>query len=272
MSDSEVLIYRDIPHTYHGTVSGEQYASVSAVFHLMKLEQDWDGILMGSARKQGVDHRWLKAEWDRKKHMGTTAGTIAHKKREVSLLESFVVDLWGEEYFPVPYIMSDTEDDVKYQIKDIKASFVYPELIVSYPTTEILIAGTSDEVYIDKNNRVHIWDTKTDKSIDFRGYRNQTLVNGLEHRQDCNFDAYSIKCSTYMYLLLLSHPHLSPGSITLRHTPIARDEDGCAIINDDGTVDVLDEYYHTVDYEANKGDVEIMLEYYKNWSLKHKKR
>lgn len=257
-------MYQDIPHKYYGVSSKKEYKSVSVVFSGMKAKQNWEGILHGSARKQGVDPEWLRGEWDRKKFCGTTAGTTVHLKREKEILEAFVVDWGGEDYTPQPYLIDTVLEDTKYQLKELKGGSVYPELIVSYPDLSIPVAGTSDEVYIDYNGFVHIVDTKTDQGINYEGYKGQTLVNGLEHRQDCNYDGYSIKCSTYMYLLLKTYPNLKPGTITLRHTPIARDEDGCAIINPDNTVDVLGEEYIGVDYTKNVKDVEIMLNYFKS--------
>lgn len=262
---TEQIYYKDIPHQYYGVKTGLEYESVSRVFNGMKAYTDWEGILIGSAKKQGVSPEYLQAEWDRKKDMGTRAGTKVHADREKWILESFVVELGGSHYIPVPYSVDSELDDVKYQTQDIGPGHVYPELILSLQKDHMRVAGTSDEVYIDYDNFVHIVDTKTDKSIEYEGFRGKTLSNGLEHRQDCNYDAYSLKCSLYMYMLLRSHPELKPGSITLRYTPILRDDEGCAVIHDDGDVTVLGVEYITVDYSKNEGDVKTMLNhFYKN--------
>lgn len=252
---SELIIYRDIPHTYHGVDTGVEYLPVSSVFKMFQKKTDWDSILKAISKRDGIPIEDIQAEWDRKRISGTEAGTLVHLKREHSLLDSFVIELNGEEYFPVRY---KTEGDKKFQIKELSAGACYPELIVSHPYLNI--AGTSDEVYITKDWVVHIQDTKTDKSIEYEGYKGATLINGLEHRPDCNYSAYAIKCSMYMYLLTTTYPTLTPGTIRLRHTPIERDETGCAVVSDD--VVELSETYIDIDYNEYKLDVEIILNYY----------
>lgn len=258
----ERLVYNDIPHKYFGCDTGLEYTPVSSVFKKFQKYTDWDSILNHKSRKLGITPAELQAEWDRKRDLGTRAGTLIHESKERESLSSFFVE-WEDELFnPVPYPVDPVIPDTKYQITELKPGNNYPELIVGVNRGKVRIGGTSDNVFITKDNYVKISDFKTDKVFEYEGFRGKTLAAPLEHIPDCNYYAYSLKCSMYMYFILQANPHLKPGSITLIHCPIERDEDGVPIFDGCGYPKQLDEYHIPVSYEEIEPNVKTMLNYY----------
>lgn len=253
----EPVYFIEETHTYWGVETGLQYSSVSHVSKCIMPYVDWDTIKKFSARKRGISVEELQADWDFRALQGTTAGTLVHKDIEDEVLESFFVERFGTEFYPVPYIMAG---DKKFQIKDLKGGRVYPELILNIIWRGVRIAGTSDLVYITQDGVVHIEDAKTDIAIEYEGYRGQKLATPLDHRNNCNFDIYSLKMSTYMFMLLEANPDLKPGQIVIRHQPLER-EDRIPVFRDGKPV-VLGEWDIPVDYESNRGDVIKMLDTY----------
>lgn len=258
----ERLVYNDIPHTYRGVETGLEYTPVSSVFKKFQKHTDWDSILKHKSRKLGTTPAELQAEWDRKRILGTQAGTLLHEEKERQSLTSFFVEWEGDMFNPVPYPIDPIIPDTKYQITDLQPGNNYPELIVGINRGKVRIGGTSDNVFITRDNYVLISDFKTDKVFEYEGFKGKTLAAPLEHVPDANYYAYSLKCSMYMYFILQANPHLKPGSITLIHCPIERDEDGVPVFNDAGGVTQTGEYHIPVDYKEMEPNVKDMLNHY----------
>lgn len=257
----ERLKYQDIPHKYYSCESGLEYKPVSTVYKCALPEIDWEEKLQKKAKRLGIDPEDLRAQWNKKKDLGTKAGTCVHEDKEKMYLSEFFVELDGELYNPVAYEVDPVIPDTKYQIMDLKQGCMYPELITSLKKDHVRIGGTSDEVFISKENYVHIRDTKTDRAIEYEGFRGQTLVGELSDLQDCNYTAYSLKCSMYMFFILKANPHLKPGTITLLHNPLERDEDGVPVFYD-GKPKILGEWEIPVDYQKMEPYVKKLLNHY----------
>lgn len=253
----EQLYFIEESHSYHGVESGLQYTPVSTVAKCILPPVDWEAIKVRKAKKMGITTQELQDDWTMRAKLGTEAGTAIHNQKEREILSSFFVDRYGELFEPVPYTVVG---DKKYQIQELKPSKVYPELITSINRGRVRVGGTSDIVYITKDNYVHIEDWKTDHAIEYQGFRNQTLAEPLSHRQDCNFDIYSLKMGCYMFFILQANPHLKPGKITLRHLPIEREDKIPVLTN--GLPTVLNEWEIPIKYEDNEADVKAMLNHY----------
>lgn len=258
----EQLLYRDIPHKYFGVESGLEYTPVSTVFKKFQQYTDWQAILERKAKRLGMTPEALQAEWDRKRDKGTEAGSILHEDKELESLSSFFVEWEGEMFNPVRYVMDDKLPDTKYQTTELLPGNNYPELITSINRGGVRIGGTSDNVFITKNNYVLISDYKTDKVFEYEGFRNKTLAEPLTHIPDSNYYAYSLKCSMYMYFILQAHPELKPGSITLIHCPIERDSDGVPVLDASGKPIQIGEHFIPVDYSEMEPNVKLMLNHY----------
>lgn len=257
----ERLSYKDIPHKYFGCDTGLEYEPVSTVYKCVLPFVDWEDKLVKKAKRLGITPEELRAEWGRKKNLGTQAGSSVHLDKEKMYLSEFFVELGDELYSPVAYEVDPIIPDTKYQIIDLKQGCMYPELITSLKKDHVRIGGTSDEVFISKDNYIHIRDTKTDRAIEYEGFRGQTLVGELSDLQDCNYTAYSLKCSMYMFFILKANPHLKPGTITLLHNPLERDEDGVPVFYN-GKPKILGEWEIPIDYQKTEPYVKKLLNHY----------
>lgn len=214
--------------------SGDDLISVSAFMKRFEPKKDWKKIAAKVAKKQGVSTQDILDLWEMKRNKGSQAGTLFHNQREQELIES-------EGFFfdnaQLKKRQCEFRDDCKWSIPltEVENNTVYPELMIY--STEYMICGQSDKVII-KDGKIHIYDYKTDKSIDFKAYSSEwvkpeKLLAPLSHLDNCNGNIYSLKMSMYMYLLWKAvKGKFKPGDIILEWCPLERDEDGIPILYD----------------------------------------
>src|SRR5690606_23104105 len=101
---SERVYFIEETHSYYGCDSGLKYESVSGVAKkVLEPPVDWNTILIRKAEKLGIAPEELQADWDRKKLLGTQAGTAAHAAEEAKLFSN-KFSLWNNDIFEVvPY-------------------------------------------------------------------------------------------------------------------------------------------------------------------------
>lgn len=103
--------------------------------------------------------------------------------------------------------------------------------------TDYMICGQADKVIVT-NNKIHVWDYKTDKDISFFAYTSQwveprKLLPPLSHLEDANGNIYSLKMSLYMYMLWkANNGRLRHGDLHIEHVHLKRDDDGIPILED----------------------------------------
>lgn len=208
-----------------------ELTSVSKFVKQFEEEKDWVEIAKKKSRKlkrEGINksHEELLKEWERKKDLGTYAGTLAHEMKELERLS-------GAEN--VKHSGFKGEDKYSFDLSTLENGWIYPELMVY--DFEHMICGQSDEVQII-NNSIDIIDYKTDKEIKFKAFSSEftkpeKLLPPLEHLDNCNGVLYSLKMSLYMYMVWKQCKGIyKPGKIILKWCPIERDEDGIPILYD----------------------------------------
>lgn len=215
--------------------------SVSKFFEQFKEKVDWNLIAKRVAAKltkngQPSSAAQILKKWENKRVQSSKIGTLYHSIREQELI--------GEEnpsFYDVFCNIHAPYHDGCYKlsnpINDLKNNTVYPELMIY--DLDYMICGQSDKVIVT-NNKINIWDYKTDKEISFKGFSNEwvkpkKLLDPLSHLDDCNGNHYSIKMSMYMYLLWKANKgRFKPGELIIEHVHLKRDPD-----NDD--IPVLDE-------------------------------
>ena len=143
----------------------------------------------------------VQAMWKRKGDWSTHVGKILHFIEEEKVINS------DEKFYNVSCKRKtcDFRDSAKWSIpiNNLENNTIYPELMIY--DTEHMVCGQSDKVIVT-NNRIHIWDYKTDKEIKFKSFSNdwvkpRKLEPPLSHLDDCNGNQYAIKMSMYMYML-----------------------------------------------------------------------
>lgn len=254
---TEQLYFLEDVHKYFGVDSCLEYKPVSTVAKILEPYTDWEAIKKYKARSLGISVEALEEDWSYRALMGTTAGTALHNRMERELLSEFIVEAYGTEFAPVQYPM---DGEKKLQITELCRGYVYPELICSLHKDHVRIGGTSDIVYITDSGYVIIEDFKTDKAIEYEGYKGKMMAEPLQDLPCSNYFMYSVKMSLYMYFILSANPHLRPGDIIIRYVPIER-EDGVPVLYD-GEPKVLQEEYIDVDYQKMEPYVKKLLNHY----------
>lgn len=218
-------------HRYIGE-NKREFISVSKLFDKFKEKQDWDAIAAKCALKETkagnpTTKKEILAKWANKRDKASAVGTLYHTIREQELIN---------ESDPVFYnVVCDKQEcyfdgEVKWSIpiNDIKNNTVYPELMIY--DEEFGICGQSDKVIIT-NNKINIWDYKTDAEITFKAFSNQwvkprKLLPPLQKLDDANGNHYTVKMSLYMYMLWKANKgRFKPGDIIIEHVTLKRDPD-----------------------------------------------
>ncbi len=206
--------------------------SVSKFTERFKEKQDWNAIAIRSAAKKTKEGtpttaQELKAKWKKKGDISREVGTLLHY-----IMEKETLDQASPVFYDVPCnkMVGTYTNGYKNSIpiNQLENNTVYPELMIY--DLEHMICGQSDKVII-VDNKIHIWDYKTDQEISFTGYSNQwmsprKLLAPLQHLDECNGNIYSIKMSLYMYMLWRANKgKLKVGDIAIEHITLKRDPD-----------------------------------------------
>lgn len=238
--------------------NGNDLISVSAFVKKFEPKKDWKKIAEKVAKKEGKATKEILDLWEQKRIKGSEAGTMFHLQRENELLSSESFEFEDQKLSQKP---CDFEEGYKYSIPitEIQNGFVYPELMIY--STEHMICGQSDKIIVE-NGKIHVYDYKTDKSIDFKAFSSQwvkpeKLLNPLSHLDNCNGNIYALKMSTYMYMLWKANKgKFKPGKIILEWCPLERDEDGFPVLYDGKPKSIKHEI---IELPYLKKEVEAML-------------
>jgi len=196
------IYFTDSNHTYTDE-AGTPYISVSGLAHLFEPEKDWDSITERYAKKNGLTVDEVKEDWETKEEIGTMVGTMIHEGKEKELINTVNPYFRG---IPHKIIQCPIREGrkVSIEITKLENNTCYPEIILHSEKEKV--AGQADVVYVT-DGYVHLRDYKTDKEIEFGGFCTpsglpETLKAPVSHLEDCNYSLYSLKMSTYMYMIL----------------------------------------------------------------------
>ena len=201
------------------------------------------------------DYKEILKEWEQSRFLGTNAGTIIHAMKEAAALNNSKIKVRGahsDDFYKYSFDLSELED-----------GYLYPELMMY--DFEHMLCGQSDEVEI-LDGYINIYDYKTDKEILFKGYSNKwegpkKLLAPVSHLDDCNGHIYTLKMSTYMYMVWkATKGKYKPGKIILKWCPIERNELGHPILYN-GVPKIVKEENITLPYR--KDEVIKMLKHIK---------
>jgi hypothetical protein len=205
--------------------------SVSAFTDRFKEKVDWVAVakkVAGKKTKLGepTTTQEILAKWEHKRDESARIGTILHTIEEDKLI--------GQQS-PIFYQQECTIKECTHTptgkwsipINKLENNTVYPELMIY--DLEHMICGQSDKVIVT-NNKIHIWDYKTDAELKYQAFSNKwvkpkKMLFPLSHLDECNINIYSIKMSLYMYMLWKANKGtLRPGDIIIEHVELERDE------------------------------------------------
>ena len=222
------------------TEDGRELISVSAFTERFKPKVDWKAVAKKVAAKKTREGEPTTAEdilkkWEDKRDLSAKIGTILHSIKEEELLQQE-----NPIFYNTPCSIKNCSytgtDKWSIPINKLENNTAYPELMIY--DFEYMICGQSDKVIV-ANNKINIWDYKTDAEIKYKAFSSQwvkpqKLLGPLGHLDDCNANIYSIKMSLYMYLLWKANRGtLRTGDIIIEHVHLERDEDGLPILKDE---------------------------------------
>jgi hypothetical protein len=266
-----MITFHPEKHEYFND-KNEKYISVSGLAHLLEEPVDWTEKAKNKSKnlkKEGIikSYKELLAQWDKKRNLGSTAGTIIHDIRERELLNTQEPTFYNSKCKLIPCSFIN---GVKKSLstKKLENNTVYPELIIY--NHDYKICGQSDKVIVT-NKTLHVHDYKTDEEIKRKGFSTkwtppETLLPPVNHLQNCNFNLYSIKMSMYMYLLWVDNKHLKIGDLILDHLQLERDDDGIPVLYD-GKPKIIKTTQIKVPYLRK--EVKDILNWYKQGKLQN---
>ena len=217
-------------HRYF-TEDDRELISVSKLYKKFEPFVDWKEIANKYAKKMTkagtpMTGAQVQAMSKEKGDWSTHVGKILHFIEEEKVINS------DEKFYNVSCKRKtcDFRDGAKWSIpiNNLENNTIYPELMIY--DTEHMVCGQSDKVIVT-NNRIHIWDYKTDKEIKFKAFSNdwvkpRKLEPPLSHLDDCNGNQYAIKMSMYMYMLWKANRgRFMTGDLIIEHKSLLRDED-----------------------------------------------
>lgn len=248
----------------------QELISVSKFTERFKEKVDWSAVAKRVAAKKTKEgtpttQNDILKKWENKRDQAASVGTLFHSIRETSLINEDQPKFYGKV---CTKSICETTDSAKFSIpiNQLQNNTVYPELMIY--DEEHMLCGQADKIIV-MDNKIHVWDYKTDEEIKFKGYSNQwmkakRLVGPLAHLEECNANVYSVKMSLYMYMLWKANKgKFLPGDLIIEHVTLKRDPENDNIpILKDGEPVVLKIEQIRLPYR--KKEVEAMLKTLKN--------
>lgn len=235
-------------HRYIDT-DNRDLISVSKFTERFKDKVDWKAVAKKTATKETkltgntvtVDD--ILKRWDDKRDRASKIGTQYHMIRENELIDDPAPIFYGKQCRKILH-PSLGGDKLSISINDLENDTVYPEMMIY--DLDYMICGQSDKVIVI-DDKIHIWDYKTDEEIKFKGYSNQwmsarKMLAPLDQLDECNGNIYSIKMSLYMYLLWKANKgRFKIGDIIVEHIHLKRNPDdmNLPILDENGLPVVL---------------------------------
>jgi hypothetical protein len=180
------ILFDEEKHLYFNK-NKEQFTSVSNLIGQYKNPFDPTGsIAVKCAEKEGVTVEEIKKKWNDTKNQGLERG------------KSFHADI--EHYINTGKILDTPNVHYIKQFADFKLKGkLYSENIVY--SDKYKISGTVDLIEVFDKTKINIYDFKTNKKIDTKGFFGKTMKYPLYHLQDCSYEHYTLQLSAYAYML-----------------------------------------------------------------------
>lgn len=182
------ITFKEDTHQYFNE-RGEEYKSTSKVLSEFKPEFDAKKIAYFVARREGKTTEQVLKEWSDISKKACESGTLIH-----SSMEKFIKgDVSWEQ---------DKDADVVRNFQK-----VCPLIEGSNRLSEVRlwnddykVAGTSDLIEEVGKKFFNVYDFKSNKVFKFSSYKEQSMLEPLEHLPASSFIIYTLQLSIYAYM------------------------------------------------------------------------
>lgn len=254
------IYFTEEGHKYYSNDSDNiDWTSVTTLLELFTEEFDERKVATKCSTGEGKTKKYIGLSvddildiWQKENKRATDLGSRYHYKKEKELIDNPLQERDGILYPVYPPIMHGNK---KLSIPQQLNEGIYAEHMMYLKSAKI--CGQSDRVEIIKNF-IDVYDHKTNKKLEFEGFKNRLGVSKkmlriLKHIDDCNFKHYSLQLSIYMYMLRKHNYNLIPRKLVLEHVLFETqsvDDYGFPIyyLDEDGNPIIKSKTDYTVDY------------------------
>lgn len=192
-----MVVFEPVEHKYKMVNKDIELKSVSKLISMVKPEFDKEYWSNHVAKKRGITQEEVLKEWAQTNKEALAKGTKYHEYREEKFLKN--------KAFPAA---ESNGLKVAHDLSNLPVG-IHPELMLY--NFEYMLAGTSDIVEILPDKRFILGDFKSNKKLEFEGYkkfdkdykekRAAKMKFPLQHLDDANGIHYTIQLSIYAYML-----------------------------------------------------------------------
>ena len=186
------IIFNEDPHIYYlEDKPDEIFTSVTQLCKKYRADKDFVKIAKTYAKKNNLNKKHVKAEWDKKAELGSHRGNSVH-----AYAESLVTG--------VPSKLHKQYENYYKQIKiRFKRQFKHSDELISEYIVGLLDAkkaGMIDLLQREKNI-INIIDWKTNETIKVYN-KFQKMKSPFEKLDDCDLNIYKLQLNIYRYILI----------------------------------------------------------------------
>jgi len=197
--------YFDGPHKYY--IDGVQLTSATKFIGKFKPKFETEKIAIQYAKKRGLDYKDVISEWDLKRDVSTTKGSLLHdyaenwwNNKEFPYQNSEIIKEFGHD------IISDSFEKCKKIFlkfyNDSKRSLVPVKMELVVGDKDYGIGGMVDCFFYNKKSKMlEIWDYKTNKAINEKNNYGEKFKSPISHLDVCEINTYSLQLSLYKHLI-----------------------------------------------------------------------
>ena len=193
----------DHHYEYNGVRVG---TSVTTLIHEYTNFFDKDKMSEVVSKKTGESKEAILKKWEVSNLYSTIKGTLCHE---------YAQGLWNGVNIKADYtdISSDINiDELRKSVNRINEqalkfyedhkdlyTIVKDEFIIG--DLDYDIAGSIDNLFLDKKNNLVMIDYKTNKKIDRESFRSKMMLKPLDNVMDCNYMHYCLQLNIYKIIL-----------------------------------------------------------------------
>ena len=143
------------------------------------------------ATKHGLNKALVLLEWEQKKIIAANKGTELHKYAELKFSSKHYN--FDEEHLP-----KKTAEIIDMFFEDSKGWLIPVKMEWIVGDYELGVCGCMDKLFYNlREEELQVWDYKTSKQISTYNPFKTTMINGLEHLYQTDYNKFSLQTGVY---------------------------------------------------------------------------